>query len=547
MEYDGESDTLVVFFRKGSAVVVLFSILALGCFLSRFEIRGIRLGTLGVLFPALAAGYAGYLVPREIMDLGLLLFVYSVGLQAGPRFFRTFRKQGLHFVIVGVAAVLAGTAVTLGLSAVMKFSPQLTIGLFTGGLSSTPAFAAAIDAFGRMGIKDCAEVAVGYGLTYPFGLIGVVLFVQFIPRLLKVDLDKEVENMRQRLEAEEPPLESKSYRVTNPNCIGKRVGELTIFSGSQANISRVFRSGLYIPFDPGFVLALGDVVTVVGGPNAMSVASILLGEETVVEMPLDGTIVANDIEVTEDYVAGKQLGELRLREKFGITITRIRRNAVEFIPKGKTTIEIGDQLVVVGRRENVQKLGETIGANVRRLDETNMFPFLAGLAFGIILGYVPFHLSSRIQFSLGPAGGAFLMSLVLSHFGGIGRQRLYVPQAAKNLLRELGQMLFFAGAGTAAGATGIRVAMESGPSLVLVGAAISLVAMVAAFITASVIFRMNVLSSMGSVCGAMTTASALPKPDPRLHTDVPALSYATVYPAVLILNIVIVQILVQIL
>ncbi len=528
-------------------MVILFSILATGCFLARFEIRGVSLGSLGVLIPALIAGYSGFSIPREVMDLGLLLFVYAVGLQAGPRFFRTFRKQGLQFVLVGAASVLAGTAATLGISAILGFSKQITIGLFTGGISSTPALAAAIDAFGRIGIKNCAEVAVGYGITYPFSLIGVVLFVQFIPRLLRSNVNAEVEAVRRRLEAEEPPLESRSFRVTNPNCIGKRVGDLSIFARTPANISRIYRSGVFIPFDPGFTLAIGDVVTIVGDTDAMSTALLLLGEETVLEMPLDGTVVVSEIEVTEDYIAGRTLGELKLREEFGVTVTRVRRNRVEFIPKGNTAIEIGDQLVVVGPRENVNKLEETIGANIRRLDETNMFPFLAGLTVGIFLGYVPIHLSSGIQFTLGPAGGAFLMSLVLSHFGGIGRQRLYVPQAAKNMLRELGQMLFFAGAGTAAGATAISVAIQSGPTLFLAGVVISGVAMVTALVTASFVCRMNLLSSIGSVCGAMATASALPKPDPRLHSDSPALSYATVYPVTLILNIVIVQILVQVL
>jgi putative transport protein len=528
-------------------MLVLFVILALGALLGSFSWRSISLGTAGVLFVALIFGHFGLSVPKAVMDLGLLLFVYSVGLQAGPRFFRMFRKQGIRFVIIGIAIALTGVLVTIGLALWLNLPDDLAAGLYTGALTCTPALAAAMDAFSRIAPDLGSAVSVGYGVAYPFSMIGVVILVQLLPRLLKRDLKAEEKSWLVERQKELPMLIVKQYKVTNPNMDGKTMREINPHRMAHINITRVRRGDQVFLVTPEFTIRRGDVVLAVGPQDELEKIKLLLGEETNVPMDANANITTQDMEVTSTVFSGKTLGELRIWENYGVVITRIRRQGLELTPIGSATLEMGDGLHIVGERLEVQEFAKKFGGDTRKMQETNMLPYLIGLVLGIGVGLIPFRLASGVEVKLGIAGGAFLVSLLIGHFGRIGRWKLYVPAAAKNLSRELGLMLFLAGAGTTAGAQLVEVIQKQGWSLLLAGAAVTVLSVAVGLILTLKVFRLETLGSLGALTAGMTNPPGLAAANNQTTTDLATLAYASVYPVALIFKIVFAQILVTIL
>ncbi len=526
---------------------VLFLILALGALLGSFTWRGISLGTAGVLFAALVFGHFGLSVPKAVMDLGLLLFVYSVGLQAGPRFFRMFRKQGFRFVTIGVAVALAGALATLAVAYIFKIPDDLAAGLYSGALTCTPALAASLEAFSRAMPDLSVAVSVGYGIAYPFSMIGVVLLVQFLPKVLKRDLRAEETTWLAERQEELPLLVVKQLRITNPNLEGKSLREVNPHRLAHINITRVLREGRVAMVTPDLVLHQGDVVMVVGPQKEMEKIKLVLGEEIEVPMDMNSNIATQDLEMTSSAFVGKTLAELGVWDNYGVVITRLRRQGLEISPIGSVMLEIGDGLHVVGERTDVQKFVKKAGGDTRRAQETNMLPYLIGLVLGIGLGIIPFRLASGVEVKLGISGGAFLVSLLIGHFGRLGSLRLYVPLAAKNLTRELGLMLFLAGAGSNAGAQLVQVIQTQGWSLLISGAIITIVSVAVGLFLTLRVFKLQTLGSLGALTAAMTNPPGLSAANNQTSTDLSTLSYASVYPAALIFKILFAQALVLIL
>ncbi|MGQ9491311.1 MAG: aspartate:alanine exchanger family transporter [Anaerolineae bacterium] len=538
-------------------MLVLFAILAIGSWLGNLSLRGVSLGGAAVFFVGLAFGHFGLTIPKPVMDLGLLLFVYAVGLQAGPRFFRTFRKQGRQFVIVAAAGILAAGLATFALARLLAIPYTVAAGMFTGAVTNTPALAATLDAMNHIDPAQAANVSVGYGIAYPFSIVGVTLLIQFLPRLLRQDVKVAEAEWLAAQQAERPQLQKRQFKVTNPNLDGKRLGDLDTHRLGQVNISRVLLAGQgnqVVAGGPDVVLHVGDVVLVVGAETELNKMRLLIGEEVEVPMEANAKAISRDLYVTEASLAGKRLMDLRVWDRYNVIITRIRRLGLEIAPVGTSTLELGDTLRVVGEESAVAQFAKLVSGDARRIDETNMVPFLIGLALGIAVGLIPFRLplpagvgGAGITIKLGAAGGAFLVSLILGHFGRVGPFRLWVPLGAKNLARELGLMLFLGGAGANAGTQLLKVIEQQGAGLFLAGAAITTVsALITLFITYFML-KMNLLTTMGLISGVMTNPPALAAASNQTSTDVPAVTYASAFPVVLIFKILLAQILVQVL
>jgi putative transport protein len=526
---------------------VLFVILAFGALLGSFSWRGISLGTAGVLFIALVFGHFGLSVPKAVMDLGLLLFVYSVGLQAGPRFFRMFRKQGVRYAAIGIAVALTGALATVGVAYILHIPDDLAAGLYTGALTCTPALAAALDVFSRAAPALSPAVSVGYGVAYPFSMIGVVLMVQFLPRLLRRDLRAEEKAWLAERQKELPMLVVRTLQITNPNMDGKTLREIDPHRLAHVNITRVRRGDQVTLASPDFILQQGDVVMVVGPQTEIRKIKLVLGDETDVPMDMNSNIATQDLEMISSTLAGKTLADLRVWENYGVVITRIRRQGVEITPVGTVMLEVGDGLHVVGERMDVQEFVKKMGGDTHKAQETNMLPYLLGLVLGVGVGLIPFHLASGVDVKLGISGGAFLVSLLIGHFGHIGGLRLYVPLAAKNLTRELGLMLFLAGAGTNAGAKLVQVIQEQGWSLFVAGAVVTILAAAVGLLLTLKLFKLETLGTLGAVSAAMTNPPGLSAANNQTTTDLATLTYASVYPAALIFKILFAQVLVLVL
>lgn len=528
-------------------MLVLFAILAIGSWLGHLSFRGVALGTAAVFFVGLVFGHFGLTVPKPVMDLGLLLFLYAVGLQAGPRFFRTFRKQGIQFVIIAGIAIGGAAAATALVAWLMRLPFPLAAGMFTGALTNTPSLAAALDAISRVAPDQAAAVSVGYGIAYPLSIVGVTLLVQFLPKLLRRDVRVAEETWLAAQLAEQPALEKTQFRVTNPNLDGKRLGELDTHRLSQVNISRVRHGEQVMAGTPDVVLNLGDVVLAVGTPDELHKMRLFIGEEVNVPMEADGRAISRDLYVSEASLVGKRLMDLRVWDRYNVIITRIRRQGLEITPVGTSTLDLGDTLRVVGDEQAITQFAKLVSGDARRIEETNMVPFLIGLMLGVALGLIPFQLSNGATIKLGAAGGAFLVSLVLGHFGRIGPFRLYVPAAAKNFSRELGLMLFLGGAGANAGTQLVKVVQEQGGGVFLAGAIITLTAVVLTLLLTHVIYKTNLLTTMGLLSGVLTNPPALAAAGNQTSTDVPAVTYASAFPVVLIFKILLAQLLVQVL
>ena len=528
-------------------MLVLFAILAIGSWIGQWSWRGISLGTAGVLFVALVFGHFGMKVPVEIMDLGLLLFVYAVGITAGPRFFRTFRRHGVQFIIIALVSIFAGAMATLGVAYFFKLPYDLSAGLFSGALTCTPALAAAVDVVERIVPGGSGGVSVGYGIAYPFSMLGVVLLIQFLPKILRRDLRIEEKRWLQERRTESPGFEVRTYRVTNPNCIGKTVSEIDPHRMALANISRIKRGEKVFAAGPDIILHEGDIVMVVGPVEELDKMQFLLGEETHERMDVNTNVLSMDVEVTQGKMTGKTLGDMRLWELYTVVITRIRRQGLEITPTGSVTLEMGDQIRVVGDRDAVVTFVRLVQGAVSKAEETNMVPFLIGLLLGILLGSIPIRLPNGLTIKLGMAGGAFIVSLLVGHFGKIGPFRMYVPMAAKKLSRELGLMLFLAGAGTTAGEHFVEILQKQGGQLLLAGALVTVFSVLAGVLMMDRVYHMNVLATMGALCACMTNPPGLGAANAQTETDLPAISYASLYPVALIFKILMAQGLVEIL
>lgn len=528
-------------------MLVLFLILALGSWLGTLKVKRISLGTAGVLFVALVFGHFGFSVPKVIMDLGLLLFVYAVGLQAGMRFFRTFRRQGVQFIAIGFLTVLAGALATALVAWIWKLPFDLATGLYTGALTCTPALAAAIDSVNRLGQGASAAVSVGYGIAYPFSMVGVVVLVQLLPKLLKKDLRAEEARWREEQAKEMPGIVARQYRLTNPNVDGKLVREIDLHRLSTVNLSRVKRGEQVFAATPQTRLQLWDVVMVVGQESEVAKMSMLLGEPTEVKMDVNTDVRSVDVYVSEESLTSRKLMDLKIWERYTVVITRIRRQGLEMTPTGTATLEIGDSIRVVGDSTAVEEFVRIVAGKPARADETQMVTFLVGLVLGVILGNLTIPLPNGLDLRLGNAGGVFLVGLVIGHFGRVGNFRLWVPPAARNITRELGLMLFLAGAGTNAGASLVQVVQQHGFSLVAAGLLISAVTVLTGLLLMLPLYKMTTLSTLGALCACMTNPPGLGAAQSQAETDLPTVSYASVYPAALIFKILLAQVLVEIL
>jgi putative transport protein len=525
-----------------SSLFILFLVIALGAGIGAIRVKNVSLGAAGVFFVALVFGHLHKTIPHDVTELGLVLFVYAVGLNAGPRFFSILRSRGATFLLVGLGAASAGAAAAIGLAKVFGFSPSIAGGLYCGATTCTPALAAVMDLVGRLLPAELSTASVGYGVAYPFSLICVVLVIQFMPRLLRSPAKQAAEQYVAEQAAKTPPLEQCAFRVTNPNCAGRTIDEIQGLHVSKAVICRIKHGGLVLPARPDTVVHQNDIVLTVGAPEELAKFEALLGD-VVAETLYDptGNVTSELIIVSRKSVYGKTLRELAAWERFGVVVSRIRRDHVEFTPTGNLTLEPGDVLRAVGVKQDLKAMTALVGREDRRLDETSMIPLAAGIAAGAALGQMPIPLPGGLQTQLGVGGGAFVVGLVLGYLGHLGPMRVYVPNAGKNLMRELGLVVFLAGAGSGAGEKFMPILRQTGPQLLLAGAAITLVTIAVAVLLLRAVLRWNVLSCGGALSACMTQPAGLAAASGLADCDAAAVAFASVYPVALIAKIILAQ------
>ncbi len=520
-------DALVNFLSQ-SPILVLFIIIFLGIALGSIKIYGLNLGLSGVLFVALVAGHMGLNIPGGVGTLGLALFVYCVGLSAGNRFFSAIAKQGSKLAVLSILIVATGTFFTWVCGEWFGVSSGIASGIFAGACTSTPALAAATEGLGI----HSGEASIGYGIAYPFGVIGVVLFVQLLPRLLKIDLNNEAKKLKA---SHEVKIVAKLVSIHQPNLDGKNIADCKLLDGLHCTITRIVKDNRLCPLSPDDCFSEGLKVLVVGNSDTIQHDITFLGEQCENPYALDTQKERRKLLLTNKNYAGKKLRELRTLKTNGVIISRVSRLGFTFVPNGDTVLERNDVLTVVGSPENLNKYEEIIGHRGQAMNQTDLLSLGFGLALGIILGMVEFGIPNGPSISLGIAGGPLIMALILGHFGKVGPIVGYIPRPTRLLLQDLGLVFFLANAGITGGADLVETVAKQGSTVFLMGVIVTLSAMVVGYIVGMKVFKMNILECLGGICGGMTSTPALGAIASKTDSQAPVVSYATAYPIALIL------------
>ncbi len=514
---------------------VLFLIIALGFVLGNIRIKGISLDASAVIFVALLFGHYNIVVPKDFQYIGLVLFIYTIGLQAGPGFFHSFRKQGKQLLLITFILIITAWMTALLLGKLAGVDSRLSAGLFTGALTSTPGLAAAIDA------THSPLASIGYGIAYPFGVLGVILFVRLFPFFFKVDLKKAENELDKEKREQYPEVLRKNFIVENENVLGKTIGELKVRSMTGANISRVLKNNDAFTPDESTILEKGDVIRGVGSVESLEKMRLLIGPETQQEIPLGKDYEVRSVLVTNKKIINRTLADLNLWHNFNATVTRIRRSGIDIVPSPDTQIRFGDKLIVACSRNRMPQVMRLLGNEDRKLSDTDFFPVAAGIVLGVLLGRLNIGFSDAFSFRPGLTGGVLITAMILSGIGKTGPVIWTMSGAATQLLKQLGLLFFLAAVGTHAGAHLSATYEEYGFKLFLIGAAITLFPMIITSWAGHRFFRINPLKLMGTLTGGMTSTPGLAAVDSLTDSNIPQIAYATVYPFAMVLIILLVQ------
>jgi putative transport protein len=514
-------------------LIALFAVVASGLLLGSIQVKGISLGSSGVLFTALLAGHLGYAIPNGIGTLGLVLFVYCVGIGAGGRFFAALAREGASLAKLALIAVFIGGAVTWVGARLLGLPADLATGIFAGAMTSTPALAAASEGLGMAGSTG---VSIGYGIAYPFGVIGVVLFVQLLPRILKLDLDRISAESRDPSE-EEQRVETVLVEVTNPNLTGKQIADAGLGNFNACQISRIFRDDRLVPLEYDDAFEPGQLLLLVGRSKEMAIAIDYLGKVSERRIPKDVENERQQLLVTSRDMAGRTLREIAPLKNHGVVITRITRLGLTFVPNASTILERNDQVTAVGRPDALKGFSAAVGHRSSAIDATDLLSLSIGLTLGIILGVIPIGLPNGTPITLGLAGGPLLVALLLGHFGRVGRIVGHIPRPTRILLQELGLVFFLASAGIRGGGSLAETIQQYGLPIFVLGIAVTSLPLLLTWPIARTVFKINPLQALGGICGGMTSTPALGAITARTESQVPVVSYVSAYPVALVIMI----------
>ncbi|MBN2637520.1 MAG: transporter [Bacteroidales bacterium] len=522
---------------------VLFLIIALGIALGKVSFKGIKFDLSAVIFVALFFGYIfnyyhiALTIPPIIQKIGLVLFIYTIGMQAGPSFFGSFREQGFRFMSVAAVIVISGSLLAWAISVIWGVDLKLMTGLFTGALTSTPGLAAAIEA------SKSPVASIGYGIAYPFGVLGVILFVKISPKIFRKNIVQEEQSFKNGNLSDKPEITNRTFVITNKNVDGKSLAELKIRFMTKANISRIMRKdGALVVPSPEERLFLDDRVKAVGTEDALQRVELLLGKPTEEVIPQSGNLEIRWFVVSNEHVVNKSLAELNIMGNYHATMTRIRRSGIDLTPYPSTRLRYGDKVLISLHKGNVPIVTQLLGDSLKHISETSFLPVALGIVIGVLLGAISIPLGN-LHFQLGLTGGVLMASLFLSWKGKTGPVIWNLSGPANQLLRQMGLLLFLTPVGIDAGTHLTAAFAQYGANLFLFGGIITLVPMILACLTGVFVFKLNFLSLLGAITGGMTSTPGLSVVDSMTDTEAPQLAYAAVYPFSLVLVIIAAEVL----
>lgn len=537
------------------SVLVLMLVAVVGLAMASVKVKGVGLGIAGVLFAGILFGHFGFHIEKEILEFvrefGLILFVFTIGLQLGPGFFASLRKSGLKLNVMAATVVIMGAVIAVALAYFSGVDIVAALGLFSGATTNTPSLGATQTMLRTMTgeYADKAGIpALAYAVAYPGGVFGIITVLLFLKAIFRVDPEKEAALFRAEEKSGVEPLERMNLLVENANVENLTIGTLPGREGGVA-VSRIKRLGEaeVHTANEQTVLHKGDIILAVGTRKALEQFRVVIGRESDVNLfKVPSRVGWRRIVVTRKEVLGKTLNQLNLDYTYGVAITRVARADIEMTAVPELKLQFGDTVQVVGDEQAMAKVGQALGNCVRTLNETNFIPIFIGIALGVLVGTLPIAIPNMpVPVRLGIAGGPLILAILLSRVGRIGPLLWYMPANANMAFRELGIVLFLACVGLKAGEKFFAtVFTNEGLHWLLGGFAITVIPILVIGLIARLVYKLNFTVISGLLAGSMTDPPALAFANAVSRSDSPSVAYATVYPLTMLLRIVSVQILI---
>lgn len=538
-------------------VIIYALTIALGIWFGKIKIFGISLGVTWVLFIGLLFSYFGFIVNPEtehfLKEFGLILFVYTIGLQVGPGFFASLKKNALNNNIIAALTVTLGVATTIILFYATKTQMGEMTGVMSGAVTNTPGLGAAQAAIKDLHINNgnTQNITLAYAVAYPFGVFGIILAFIILKKVLGVNIEDEKELHRKLNFIRSARPISIHLALDNKQLYGKHLRKVFELIKEPIVISRMYSSITkeVITPTPDTILNEGDVLLIVAPKTMIEQLKIVIGAESNMNLKKNaGNLISRTIVVTQAAITHKRLGDIPELHQHEFTLTRLSRAGIEMVPHGNIFLQLGDTIKVVGTEEGVESIATAVGNSLKRLEMPDLAPIFLGIALGVVLGTVPFHFPNMpVPVKIGMAGGPLIVALILSRFGGVFYLNNYTTYSANLMIRELGISLFLASVGLESGHS-LSSAFTSGAGYqwMWMGACITIIPLLIVGFLASKLFRKTYFEICGLLAGASTDPPALAFALKTAGNDIPSASYATVYPLTMILRILAAQLLILI-
>ncbi len=535
------------------AIGALAFVCVLGMALGSLKFRGIGLGTAGVLFAGIVVGHFGNPVDHHTLDFvkefGLILFVFTIGLQLGPGFFAALRDQGVKMNLLAAAIVILGAVGAPLIGWLAGFDQAAVLGIFSGASTNTPSLGAATQTL--QSVPDIAPdrlalPALAYAVTYPTAIVGIIGSLLALKLILRIDPAREASDFAAKNQPNIEPLERRTLVVTNPNLDGLRIDAIPGRIESKVTISHIRIGEETVAATDATIVHIDSQLAAVGTPTNLERFERIVGQRSEKELAFAETnITFRRVVVTDRDVLGKTVGELNLDDRFGVAVTRVTRADLEMSAVPGLRLQFGDMITIVGREEDLDRAAEAVGNSAKELNETHFIPLFIGLVLGIALGTMPIPFPGLPQpIRLGLAGGPLIVALILGRIGRIGRQVWHMPTNTNLAFREFGIALFFAAVGLGAGAKFFATVFSAtGLSWLLAGACVTVLPLLLVGVFARVVLKMNFIDLSGLIAGSMTDPPALAFASNIAGSEAPAVGYATVYPLTTLLRILSAQVL----
>ena len=541
----------------GHSILLLSFVIAAGIQLGKIKVFGVSLGITLVLFVGIILGHFGFTINHNVIhffkEFGLILFVYSVGMQVGPGFFSSFKQGGITLNMLACGIVFLGVLTAVILHYATGIPMPTMVGILSGAVTNTPGLGAAQQAFSDMhGVSD-NTIALGYAVAYPLGVIGIILSIILIKYIFRVSFDKENEQLNSEDSSHTNEAKPISLIVKNPAIFNKTVAELSnLLEHRDFVISRVWRdSNKQIEIaSANTVLQENDKVFVITTETDAETIKTFIGEEIDMErkqwIRMESQFINRRILITKPELNGKRLGQLKLRKLYGINITRINRAGVDLVAKPGLTLQVGDRVNVVGTETAVSNVEKVLGNSMKRLNEPNLITIFVGIALGIVLGSIPISFPGIPQpVKLGLAGGPLVVAILISRFGYHYKLITYTTQSANLMLREIGITLFLACVGISAGDGFVDTIVNNGGfAWIGYGFIITFVPLMIIGCIGRYYCKVNYFTLMGLIAGSTTDPPALAYSNATAGNDAPSVGYATVYPLTMFLRVLTAQLLI---